>query len=1689
MKHNFFLKLVFTVLLSGYFSVSYGATPIYLATAANGGSDSNNGLTVGAPVATLSQAMTLVDASGTIIVSGNVSATSETTLAKNVTIQGTSNTSDGFTGNNSARFMSNGTYNLTLSNLKFTSYAVTAGNGGVLLLSGGTVSITNVNFDTNKALTGGAISVTAGTVTLNGCTIQNNDNTSIASSLGGAIYVKPAATVSLDVKNTLIKNNKTTVEGGAIYYVDNAVTACTMKFTNCAVISNTTGGTTTGAGSYINNATASATVGITFINTTFYDNTAGGTSGGAMFVNNLRTGSVIDFRNCTITGNKVLCNTLTGISIKADAGAGIRCATAVNTNLGVVKIYNTIMENNYCPGALTSATAYSTDFVWQGDSYVIGTTLIIQNSLICRPLTASGSRYTNANFPTCNLNYFSASSGDVRNSYIAKFGTFNSTYNALPLLSNSSALGTGLKSYLTDLNPTITTDQVGNSRTQATACDAGAIEVPRVSITSTSTPTTSDSPIPVTITFSNAVTGFDASDITVTNGTKGTLSGSGTTYTMNITPTAAGAVTVDIAANAANDVVVNGNVAAAQFTRTYALAGSPPSVAISSSTLSTTQTNPIPVTITFSEAVTGFDASDISVGNGTKSNFVAVSGTIYTVDITPTTQGNITVDVAANAAINATSNGNTVATQFVRTYYKDIYLSSTGNDSNNGFTSGTAVATLSAALTKAIAGEKIYVSGMISFSSDVTLSKTITILGTSNATDGFNGNNSTRFIQANSGSYTLTLKNMELINGSTTTTGGALYVNGSTVNCDNVIFDNNKAETASQTGGAIHVAGTNGMSFKNCVFSNNSASKSGAIYINDWVASSSIKFEGCAFISNKAKDSFGGSALFIRSASDNNSLSLINCTFAKNEVRTSTNGGAVYLYKGGVNTLVNIVNCTITENSTAGGLSTSAGVYMLNSTGNYLGKLYISNSIIESNIAAGGIYSDFNTSSTAPTSTTLQINNSIIGRHGASAVIPTGCFGSQNQFNYLTATSTPGDFVAGLAAFNSTNNFYPLYIGSTAINYGASTYLTSLSPTVTTDQLGNVRTVVATNYAGAWESTPIATTTPAAPTALVATAGDGQASVAFTTAATGGSAITNYKYSIDGTNFVACSPAKTTSPIVVTGLTNTNAYNIKLKAVNTNGDGAESAASNSITPDASTNDFVISTPINVSTLALTPVSDLVVTSNTLTINQPTAVNSITVAAGAKITVSGTNALTATNGITLQSSETATATLVDNYTDPTITATVEQYLPQGRNWYVSSPIETNIATAGSLKTAGATSVSYYSEELGWQNDYLGNLAEGVGYIAVSSDGINTNKISFNGKLNSGDVPIMLTRKSSGSFAGFNLIANPYPSYVNPMPAINANANLVGTIWYRTRKTVSPYEYKFETVNTTSGVGTNAAGTGTVTGFIPPMQAFWVRTNVDNQPFTFTNSMRDHAHDVTVLGQPVPTTPLKARKLETQSLARIKVTGNAGSDEAVLYFNGDASNAYDNYDSPKMFESATVVSPEIYTTAGNEKLVINGLNFVPYDVEIPLGFIAKQAGDYSFSRSEMTNFETGTRIMLKDKLQPSVEIELGESTNYNFSSQTTVGNDRFSLTFRAPGVATDVEKSTIANVQVFVNAVNQITIIAPENATYSIYNAVGQKQFESILTSPKATVNKSFSAGVYFVELRVNAQTQIQKVVIR
>lgn len=161
----------------------------------------------------------------------------------------------------------------------------------------------------------------------------------------------------------------------------------------------------------------------------------------------------------------------------------------------------------------------------------------------------------------------------------------------------------------------------------------------------------------------------------------------------------------------------------------------------------------------------------------------------------------------------------------------------------------------------------------------------------------------------------------------------------------------------------------------------------------------------------------------------------------------------------------------------------------------------------------------------------------------------------------------------------------PLSDGGSAItNYQYSTnngssYIT-LSPADTSSPITITGLVSGTTYqirlravnavGSGTSSSAISVTTlsgPSPPTLTYTLADNGAAYVYFTAGADGGSAITNYEYSLNSGTFVALSPTDTISPIKVSGLTNGTLYTIQLRAI-TGGGASEASNSLTITPVA-----------------------------------------------------------------------------------------------------------------------------------------------------------------------------------------------------------------------------------------------------------------------------------------------------------------------------------------------------------------------------------------------------------------------------------------------------------------------------------------------------------------------------------------
>ncbi len=97
---------------------------------------------------------------------------------------------------------------------------------------------------------------------------------------------------------------------------------------------------------------------------------------------------------------------------------------------------------------------------------------------------------------------------------------------------------------------------------------------------------------------------------------------------------------------------------------TFTEDSTPPTPSISSSETSPTNASPIPVSVDFGEPVSGFDQGDLIIGNGAVGGFSDDGGGLFSFDLTPSSDGSVTVDINAGVAQDNAGNDNNAASQF-----------------------------------------------------------------------------------------------------------------------------------------------------------------------------------------------------------------------------------------------------------------------------------------------------------------------------------------------------------------------------------------------------------------------------------------------------------------------------------------------------------------------------------------------------------------------------------------------------------------------------------------------------------------------------------------------------------------------------------------------------------------------------------------------------------------------------------------------------------------------------------------------------------------------------------------------------------------------------------------------------------------------------------------------------------------
>ncbi|WP_164506731.1 T9SS type A sorting domain-containing protein [Tenacibaculum singaporense] len=446
-------------------------------------------------------------------------------------------------------------------------------------------------------------------------------------------------------------------------------------------------------------------------------------------------------------------------------------------------------------------------------------------------------------------------------------------------------------------------------------------------------------------------------------------------------------------------------------------------------------------------------------------------------------------------------------------------------------------------------------------------------------------------------------------------------------------------------------------------------------------------------------------------------------------------------------------------------------------------------------------------------------------------------------------------------------------------------------------------------------------------------------------------------------------------------------------------------------------------------------------------NYPTASSAVTF-----------NSLTINNGASFIPQSTVTGTI-----------TYKRNLPT-TNWYLVSPpvagetLEDIIANHTLASgTGGNLGLAPYSNITGpaWLYVQSGNTGTVTNGTGVSIKLATPGEVSISGTANTSNIAKAI---STGSRTNYNLVGNPYTSYINSASFTAANSSILTseTIWlwngtqYTTRNAVNPIE-------------------------IAPGQGFFVEAAASNNIiFAFSNQSHQNS-DTFMRQEPIP-------------LIELFVNNNDIKRSTQVFYVSGKTTGYDrSYDS-KMFgedTSGLAIFTELLTNNQGKKLAIQTLPDNDYEnMVVPVGLRALSGEEVTFSINTK-NIPTSIKVYLEDRIN-NVFTNLSEE-NYTI----TLNKDSNSIgQFYLHTSSKNLEAPTIIpsldNVSIYNSSNNEITIVGLQaKANVSVYSVLGKEVLNKNITSngvSNITLPK-ISTGIYIVKLNSDLGEISKKIILK
>ncbi|WP_445756794.1 beta strand repeat-containing protein [Polaribacter sp.] len=455
-------------------------------------------------------------------------------------------------------------------------------------------------------------------------------------------------------------------------------------------------------------------------------------------------------------------------------------------------------------------------------------------------------------------------------------------------------------------------------------------------------------------------------------------------------------------------------------------------------------------------------------------------------------------------------------------------------------------------------------------------------------------------------------------------------------------------------------------------------------------------------------------------------------------------------------------------------------------------------------------------------------------------------------------------------------------------------------------------------------------------------------------------------------------------------------------------------------------------------------------------NKP-VISSSTNAETNDLTINGSATLTISNNGTLRVFGTSSGNVTYNRNLGT------------ENWYlVSSPVsgetyDDAFVAANSLAINGTNNAigSYTTADNTWSYMQTGGGATftaGTGYSVRRATSAGAGNISFTGTINTSDV-------SFAALTGYNLLGNPFTSYLNGVSFINGNsANIDGSqIWVWNQANGN---YDVKNLVTTIDLA--------------PAQGFFVNTTGS----ATVNMAKSYQQSTGSAFQ-------KTAKTEVQLL----MTDGTNNRYAKVFYLDNGTTGFDNgYDGETFggIQNSFDVFTHLVANSEGKKYQVQSLPNSDFEnMVVPVGIKAAAGKEITFS-AEAMNIPDGINVYLEDRTANTVTLLSEANATYKVTlTESLDGIGRFYLHTKASGVLSTTEVA-LDNISIYSPAKSTLRIagVSQGKASVKIYSVLGKQVFANTYnTTGVIDMNlPTLTTGLYVVQLETEKGTLNKKITL-